>query len=42
MATNDVGDSLVSLPGNGAILVFSSVPDAPVNLARDALTTNRN
>jgi hypothetical protein len=39
VATNAIGDSEPSEPGNGALLIFSVVPDAPVNLARDSVTT---
>ena len=39
IATNQIGDSVASEPGNGAELIYSVVPDAPVNLARDSVTT---
>lgn len=39
VATNEIGDSEESTAGNGATLVISSVPDAPIGLARDSLTT---
>ena len=37
-ATNFYGDSLVSEAGNGALMKL--IPDAPVNLANDATTTD--
>jgi len=39
VATNDIGDSEASEPGNGATMNIRTVPDAPVNLARDSITT---
>jgi len=39
IATNNIGDSAFSAVGNGAILVISYVPDAPIGLAKDFLTT---
>jgi hypothetical protein len=39
VATNQIGDSVASEPGNGAQLIISTVPDAPVQLARDSVTT---
>ena len=38
MATNAYGDSAISDVGNGAIMVL--VPDAPINLQDDPLTTS--
>jgi len=38
-AVNEIGESVPSDAGNGATLFISSVPDAPVGLAREAVTT---
>jgi hypothetical protein len=38
IATNIYGDSLVSDPGNNAIIL--TVPDAPVSLANNAVITS--
>lgn len=38
MATNAYGDSAISDVGNGAIMVL--VPDAPINLQDDPMTTS--
>jgi hypothetical protein len=35
VAINEMGESLPSEGGNGAVLKLSVVPDAPVSLARD-------
>lgn len=39
IATNDIGDSPISEAGNGAVFVWKYVPDAPVLLSRDPITT---
>ena len=39
VASNAIGDSIMSSAGNGAVIVFSSVPSVPLNLARDQITT---
>jgi hypothetical protein len=40
VAVNEIGDSELSARGNGAQLVISTVPDAPIGLVRDhTLTT---
>jgi hypothetical protein len=39
VAINAMGSSLTSSEGNGAVLVLSVVPDAPINLARDNANT---
>jgi hypothetical protein len=39
VAVNNIGDSASSLAGNGAVFTWSYVPDAPVSLARDSITT---
>lgn len=39
VATNDIGDSVTSSISNGAVIVYSFVPDAPLSLAREYLTT---
>lgn len=39
VAVNDIGDSQTSLEGNGAVFVWSYVPDAPIQLSRDPITT---
>jgi hypothetical protein len=39
VAYNIVGQSIASSVGNGAVMFISTVPDAPVNLARDEATT---
>jgi len=36
---NLVGESPNSDVGNGAVIVVSTVPDAPINLARDTTKT---
>jgi hypothetical protein len=40
-AINQIGNSLESLPGNGATITLSFVPDAPINLKRNELLTTR-
>jgi hypothetical protein len=40
IAINLYGNSLPSLPGDGAIVIF--VPDAPLNLANNAAITSSN
>jgi hypothetical protein len=39
VATNAIGDSIISSAGNGAVIVISTVPSVPLNLARDQITT---
>ena len=39
VAVNAIGSSQESVAGNGATLMISSVPDAPIGLARDSVTT---
>lgn len=39
IAYNAVGDSPNSDVGNGALVIVSTVPGAPINLRRDALVT---
>ena len=39
VAFNQVGDSGTSDVGNGAQVIVSTVPDAPINLARSATVT---
>lgn len=41
LATNDVGSSPFSDPGNGSVIVIWYVPDAPVSLANDGSVTTR-
>jgi hypothetical protein len=40
IAVNEIGESAESTSGNGATLSISVVPDAPIGLARDSLTTS--
>lgn len=42
VAINAIGSSEESTAGNGATLSISTVPDAPIGLARDSLTTTTN
>lgn len=39
IATNSIGNSLVSSISNGAVIVYSFVPSAPISVSRDTLTT---
>jgi hypothetical protein len=39
VATNDIGDSIQSSISNGVIITYSYVPNAPISLTRDSLTT---
>ena len=40
IAYNVIGNSIQSLAGNGAIVKFTVLPDAPLNLARNNLLTS--
>jgi hypothetical protein len=39
IATNQYGDSIISQPGNGGVIVL--VPDAPISLANNPTITNK-
>jgi hypothetical protein len=39
LAYNSIGDGALSIAGNGAVISTILVPDAPINLLRDAVAT---
>ena len=39
MAFNTIGDSALSVAGNGGLISYVVIPDAPKNLRRDSTTT---
>lgn len=41
VAVNAIGDSPASDPGAGAQIIFSTVPDSPIDLQRDPVTTTK-
>jgi hypothetical protein len=41
-AINTIGSSLNSVPGNGATINLSFVPDKPINLLRNEMLTTRS
>jgi hypothetical protein len=39
LAFNTIGDSALSVAGNGGLISYVVIPDAPKNLRRDSTTT---